>query len=93
MTIAEISVAARKLGMTYGQYVHKFHPPGEKIPVREQPMKCAWCGAPIITTSTFLGHSGGGKARKYCSSVCSQSAFAARQKTDEKMEVPEWAKD
>ena len=68
MGLVEDAAAAKKLGMTYGQYMQK-KPfiPYQKIPGK----KCATCGAPLI-----------GKRTSYCSRECREIHRARIAKGD-----------
>ena len=72
LTIAEISVAARKKGMTYGKYVQKYGPiSAEPEGTLEEPeKKCAYCGKPIDMDL----HHKRRKTIKYCSRACAAKA-------------------
>lgn len=60
---------ADALGMHYGDYVAKYHPPQpppERYPQKKKgEKKCEYCGAIFVTEH---------KARKYCGKVCAASA-------------------
>ncbi len=57
MTIKEIVRAAAQEHMTYGEYVHKYNPPGDEKTFRRPERTCARCGADI---------SNGSRYAKYC---------------------------
>lgn len=68
------SCAALAAGMSYGKYKalhpHTEGPDGiENIPRARVEIKCAWCGAIVMTKD---------KRRKYCSVSCMQNASKKR---------------
>jgi len=80
--LTQWAVAAEKLGMTYGQYVAKFHPaqpPVERFPKKSKGAVktkdgvkiCQWCGKEIPPEA---------RSWKYC---CQECAYAAHE--DQKM--------
>ena len=65
MTLAEICIAARKEGLTYGQYVLKHNPHtsrDEIVPPKQR--CCIRCGKPIAPS--LYGKGG----KQYCSDEC-----------------------
>lgn len=85
--LTEDAVAARKEGLTYGQYIAKHRPPKqlperfpkkkaketqEQQPEKPQAVLCAICGAEILNAT---------RNRKYCGSECADIAIT-RQKAE-----------
>ena len=57
MTISEVAAQAKKLGMTYGEYVRQFDPPGKQKKKHREAQRycarpCAMCGADISDRGT-----------------------------------------
>lgn len=76
MTLTEIALAARKEGLTYGQYVSRYRPTTTKGELttpgkREYIINCAWCGRQITAYR---------KTRKYCCADCRNKAGYSRAK-------------
>lgn len=84
--LTEDAVAARKEGLTYGQYIAKFkppEPPAERYPKKKAQaakatapaeqksvVRCAICGAEIPNAK---------RNRKYCSAECSDIAISRQR--------------
>ena len=77
MTIAEVSVAARKAGMTYGQYVALHKPAGSGTPEQRTIRKCDWCGCFIPRGGLSDTHY---YMKRYCSFQCKEQASYERKK-------------
>lgn len=72
MTLAEKAAAAKALGMSYGQYVAKYHPEstGSKMtPGSDDRLFCVVCGAELQ-----------GQQKKYCSRACENTIRSRRKK-------------
>ena len=76
--ITKWSMESERLGMTYGQYVAKYHPetpPAVRFPKQKgdkEQRYCAVCGAPIHPQSRA----------KYCGKVCQASAKQERMQAE-----------
>lgn len=83
--LTEDAVAARKEGLTYGQYIAKYRPPlpmperfpkkkakekQEQQPEKPQAVFCAICGAEIPNAT---------RNRKYCGSECADIAITRQR--------------
>lgn len=67
MTIQEIVDAANNEGLTYGEYVDKYDPPGEEPEPNPLERICPVCGKAFVVKSMR-------SRKKYCSVDCNQGA-------------------
>ena len=76
MTITEVCVAAKKLGMDYGHYVYKYKPAGSRELMKTDGKECPECGKIFTPTNS---------RQRFCGASCRCRANAKKRTVNQDM--------